>query len=104
MYERDMRTVSLTVAEGSLPGDVELTAHEYDGPVRGASGPVFDIGPSGTTFATAAIVCIEYAREDIPWVLGQSRLRVQTSPDGEAWRRCPWRPAGRTGGAALAAT
>jgi hypothetical protein len=53
--------LTLAIPRGAVDRDVLFTVGPTPAPLVGAVGPVFEIGPAGTQFATAATVTIRYA-------------------------------------------
>jgi hypothetical protein len=72
--------VSVQVPAGALAKDVTITVAPTDPPASGAVGPVYEIGPSGTVFATPVTLTLSYAALDLG-KMDETSLRLATYGD-----------------------
>jgi hypothetical protein len=58
-------TVTVSIPAGALPGDTQITITEIQSPAPGAIGKTYEIGPTGTQFASPVTLTFKYAGDDL---------------------------------------
>jgi hypothetical protein len=57
--------LTVTIPAGALPTDTPITITEIQSPAPGAIGKTYDIGPTGTQFATPVTLTFKYGGDDL---------------------------------------
>jgi ZU5 domain len=75
--------VKLTIPPNALKTNVPITIGQVSSPASGALGPVYEIGPTGQTFAQPVVISLVFASADLKGAAA-STLHVATLSKG-AW-------------------
>jgi ZU5 domain len=57
--------IKVQIPPGALASDVAITLVQIDPPAAGAIGPVFEVGPTGTTFLQKVTLTLRFAAADL---------------------------------------
>jgi hypothetical protein len=79
--------LEVTIPAGALPANVAITVQAASAPATGALGTVFDIGPTGTQFATPVTMTFHYDSTDLA-SHAAAELRAATYANG-GWQILP---------------
>jgi hypothetical protein len=76
--------VKLTIPPNALKTNVPITIGQITSPAAGAVGPVYEIGPTGQTFAQPVVISLVFKSADLNGATASS-LHIATFSQG-AWR------------------